>query len=465
MIREEMRNIMDVKELAGIVRENGIVGAGGAGFPTYVKIDERVHTILLNCAECEPLLRLHRQLLKDAAEEILTALACVKGTLHAERAVIGIKREYEETVSTLQRYLQHTGPAGTDGSSDFSGISIHLLDGAYPMGDEVVLIYETTGKTVRPGGLPVEQGVAVFNVETMYNIYQALYRNMPVTDKLVSIVGEVARPVTLRVPLGVTLEECVCMAGGTRAREPVYLVGGPMMGNIRDGSAVVTKTTNALILLEETHPLIQKKRQNVATGLKRAASACCQCRTCTDLCPRHALGHPIEPHRFMRAAANRDFRDHTPFLNTMFCSSCGLCEMYSCPQGLAPRSLIAEYRAGLRRAGIRPPQVQAAPVSESRAYRKAPEKRLEARLGLSAYDVPAPFTAETPMQEIKQVRLLLSQHTGAPARPVVSVGDRVKKGQMVAAPAEGLSVPVHASIEGRVVSVGSDAVVLEAEGT
>ena len=443
---------MEIKELAGIIRENGIVGAGGAGFPTYMKIDERVQTILLNCAECEPLLKLHRQLLSRHTGEILQALAVVKETVGAEEAVIGIKGEYEETVKALKACLP-----------DFPGMRLALLDSAYPMGDEVVLIYEATGKVVRPGGLPIEQGIAVFNVETMYNIYRALQEKMPVTEKLVSVVGEVVSPVTLRVPLGASLSDCVEAAGGARIQDPVYLVGGPMMGNIRPADSPVTKTTNAVIVLAQDHPLIQKKRQNPAIGLKRAASSCCQCETCTELCPRHALGHPIEPHKFMRAAANRDFRDANPFLNTFFCSSCGLCELYSCPQGLSPRSLMAEYKAGLRKAGVKPPaDVVPAPVRESRQYRKAPEERLEARLGLTRYNVDAPLQEE--LLAAKTVKLLLSQHIGAPAAAAVKEGDRVEKGQMIGAAAEGLSVPVHASVSGIVRKVEAGAVILTAGG-
>ncbi|HJA92338.1 MAG TPA: SLBB domain-containing protein [Candidatus Eisenbergiella merdipullorum] len=442
---------MEIKELAGIIKQSGIVGAGGAGFPTYMKIDERVQTILLNCAECEPLLKLHRQLLQHHTKQILQALAKVKETVGAAEAIIGIKGEYRETVNALNACLP-----------DFPGMRVHLLDSVYPMGDEVVLIYEATGKVVRPGGLPIEQGIAVFNVETMYNIGRALQEAAPVTEKLVSVVGEVASPVTLRVPLGISLSDCLEAAGGALVRDPVCLVGGPMMGNILPADSPVTKTTNAVILLPGDHPLIRKKRQNPAIGLKRAASACCQCETCTDLCPRHALGHPIEPHKFMRAAANRDFRDANPFLNTFFCSSCGLCELYSCPQGLSPRSLMAEYKAGLRKAGIKAPAgVSAAPVRESRQYRKTPEERLEARLGLTRYDADAPLTEE--LLTAKTVKLLLSQHIGAPAVPVVKEGDRVEKGQMIAAAAEGLSVPIHASVSGMVREVQPGAVILAAE--
>lgn len=427
---------MDCRELAGILKENGIVGAGGAGFPTYAKIDERAQIILLNCAECEPLLKLHRQLLAAYPREILSALSLVRMSVGAQQAVVGVKAEYRETVEALKECLP-----------EFDGISLKLLDSVYPTGDEVVLIYETTGRVVRPGGLPIEEGIAVFNVETMYNIYKAVWEKKPVTDKLVTVVGEVASPVTLRMPLGASLEECLRQAGGTTAKDPVFLVGGPMMGALKPAPSPVTRTTNAVLVLERDHSLIQKKQINPSIGLKRAASACCQCHACTDLCPRHMLGHPIEPHLFMRSAANRDFRDANPYINTLFCSSCGLCELYSCPQGLSPRSLMAEYKTGLRKAGVKVPgDVCAAPVKESRQYRKAPEERLTARLGLSDYDREAPLREEIP--SVKKVRILMSQHIGTPAKPAVKPGDRVERGQIIATAAEGLSVPVHASVSG-----------------
>lgn len=447
---------MNVKQLAEIVRENGIVGAGGAGFPTYMKIDERVETILLNCAECEPLLQLHRQLLGKEARNILEALSLVMDSVGAKEAIIGIKKEYKETVEVLHAVLP-----------EFPGIRIHLLESVYPMGDEVVLIYETTGKQIRPGGLPIEQGIAVFNVETMYNIYRAVFEKKPVTEKLISIVGAVKNPVTMYFPLGLTLKECVEAAGGATVKDPVYLVGGPMMGMIRSGMTAVTKTTNAILVLDETHPLIQKRKLNPEIGLKRAASACCQCQACTDLCPRHALGHPIEPHKFMRAAANRDFSDTNPYVNTLFCSSCGLCETWSCPQGLSPRTLMGIYKGGLRKSGVKVPQVEAAPVLPAREYRKAPEERLEARLGLSAYDVPAPLKGTYTDQKAKEtviVTIPVSQHIGVPAGPTVAAGDEVQCGQIIAKAQEGLSVPVHASVSGTVTAVNNSCITITRKG-
>ena len=116
----------------------------------------------------------------------------VMETVGASQAIIGIKKSYVQTIKALQQHIE-----------EFPGLKIHLLDEVYPMGDEVVLIYEATGRVCRPGGLPIEQGVIVFNVETIYNVYQAVTSQKPVTEKYVSVVAEVGHPVTVKVPLAV----------------------------------------------------------------------------------------------------------------------------------------------------------------------------------------------------------------------------------------------------------------------
>ena len=362
------------------MQQNGIVGAGGAGFPTYAKLNENADTIILNCAECEPLLRLHRQLLEKYAQEIVDTFHLIGQAVGAKEVIIGIKKAYTKTIDALNQVI-----------TAYPEVRLGLLDEVYPAGDEVVLIYEVTGKVVRPGGLPIECGVAVFNVETVYNVYRAMNQNTPVVDKLVSVVAEVEHPVTVRVPIGTTIEEAVRLAGANTTKNPVYFIGGPMMGNIGSGSQPVTKTTNAVLVLPEEHLIVQRKRQKTSIDLKRAAASCCQCTMCTDLCPRNRLGHPIEPHLFMRAATCKDIQEPNIFLNTFFCCSCGLCELYSCFQGLSPRTLMAEYKAGLRANGIKPPQVEAAPVGEEREYRKVPMERLMARLDLTKYNKEAPL--------------------------------------------------------------------------
>ena len=439
---------MEIASLSKILRESGIVGAGGAGFPTYAKLSDKADTIIMNCAECEPLLKLHRQLLKEHVHGILKAFALIQETVQAKEAIIGIKEEYESTIEALEEYI-----------GEFPNMRIHKLPGAYPMGDEVVLIYEATGKVVRPGGLPIECGVAVFNVETVYNVYRAVWEGKPVADKYVSVLGEVENPVTVRVPIGMRISEVVAMAGRITTPNPVYLLGGPMMGGFGKDYQPVTKTTNAIIVLPADHSLVLRKTQKFETAVGRAASSCCQCQMCTDLCPRHALGHPIEPHLFMRAAANRDFKDLEPFLNTMFCSACGLCEMFSCPQGLSPRTMITQYKNGLRKEGIKPPVVEATPVKSSREDRRAWEGRLMARLGLDKYEHPC--LLDDSLRPAGEVKIMLSQHIGAPAAACVNVGDKVKAGDIVGMAGNGLSVNIHASIDGEVKDVTKDYIIIK----
>ena len=139
---------MDMQAMKQILQGEGIVGAGGAGFPTYAKLDERAKVILMNCAECEPLLKLHRQLLEQHAGKILETFDRIARVVGAHEAVIGIKKEYKATLRAIDRYIDA-----------YPDMRVQLLEGAYPMGDEVVLVYEATGKVIRPGGLPIEEEI------------------------------------------------------------------------------------------------------------------------------------------------------------------------------------------------------------------------------------------------------------------------------------------------------------------
>ena len=438
---------MLIDELKKIAKESGVVGAGGAGFPSYAKMTDQADTVILNCVECEPLLKLHKQLLASHAEEIVQMLDEVRNTFGAKEAVIGIKSEHRHTIRILEEVLK-----------DYPQVRICSVRPTYPMGDEVILIYEATGRVIKPGGLPIDEHVVVYNTETMYNLYRAVHLGEPVTDKLVTIVGEIEHPVTVSVPLGTTVKEAASLAGKITVKNPAFVMGGPMMGKLGTENTVITKTTNAIIILPEDHKVVMRMNKNLELERRRAASSCCQCRTCTEMCPRHALGHPIEPHRIMRAAANHDTSDLSVYTNTAYCSSCGLCENYACPQGLSPRSVIAEFKNGLRAAGIRGEKLEPAKTAADRELKKVPVARLKARLGLSDYDVPAPLTDETP--DVRRVKILMSQHIGAPARPVVTEGSPVKKGQKIGEAAEGLGAAVHCSIDGIVEKVSDREIVI-----
>lgn len=440
---------MEFQELQDILQQNGIVGAGGAGFPSYMKLNKKADTIILNCAECEPLLKLHQQLLEQYTVEILSVLQMMSQVLGVKDICIGIKSEYKSTIEAVEQIV-----------SSYSNIRIQKLNSIYPTGDEVVLIYESTGKVVRPGGIPIEEGIIVFNVETIYNIYCALNKNEPVISKLITVVGEVSNPVTVRVPIGTSVEKVVALAGHTTIEDPAYLLGGAMMGTLGSGKQPITKTTNAIIVLKQDHLLVLHRKSNATINIKRVASACCQCECCTGLCSRCSLGHPIKPHLFMRAVANNDFRNIDVFLNTFFCSGCGICELYACPQGLSPRTLIAEYKAGLRVAGVTVPKDRVATaIKESRQYQQVPEHRLEARIGLAKYDKKSALNND--ITTSNQVQILLSQHIGSPAVPIVKKGELVKRKQLIAKAGNGLSVAIHSSITGMIIEVTDKFIVIK----
>lgn len=440
---------MDLVALSKIYREAGIVGAGGAGFPTYAKLNGSAETVLLNCAECEPLLRLHRQLLKFHADDIVEAFDKTREAVGAKEGIVCIKDHYKGAIEAVTALLK-----------DYPSLKIKILPKVYPAGDEVMLIYDATGKVVRPGGLPIESGVAVFNVETMYNACQAL-RGEAVVSKLLTIAGEVKEPKTIRVPLGAKLSEVVKLAGGEKIDDFVYWVGGPMMGRLASPSDPVTKTTNSVFVFPSNHYIVNKLKSEIKIESARAAASCCQCRLCTEMCPRYNIGHPIEPHKIMRAAACNDFSDPSPFLNSFFCSGCGVCEMFACPQGLSPRKMVQSVKNALRANGFKPPKdAPSKGVHPMRDMRRVPLERLVARLGLKKYQVQAPLDNRL-IEDFSEVNVLCSQHIGAPATPIVKMGDRVKRGQVIAKAADGLSVNVHASIDGMVTAVSSKGITLK----
>ncbi len=442
---------MTLDELKAVLRDGGVVGAGGAGFPSYAKLDSRADTVILNCAECEPLLKLHRQVLEEYAEDIVSTFDLLAKAVGATSVIIAVKRSYKRTIDAVTPLL-----------GAFENMTLCRLPEVYPAGDEVVLIYEATGRVVPAGALPIAVGVTVFNVETVYNMSRLL-AGEALTHKFVTVAGEVAQPTTLCVPLGTPISALLEAAGGVTADEPAYVFGGPMMGRLGSPAEPVTKTTNAVLVLPESHTIVQKKRAKPFIDMKRAMAACCQCNYCTELCPRHLLGHPIEPNKFMLVASNGITNDATPYVNAAFCTGCGLCEMYSCMQGLSPRMLLSACKSGLRAHGVKPPaNPPLAPVGEERSYRRVPMSRLMARLGLNRYNVPAPLSTQIPAP--RKVQLLLSQHIGAPSVPQVAVGDEVVAGQCIAAAApDALSVALHASVSGTVTAITDRVITITAK--
>ncbi|MDR2115859.1 MAG: SLBB domain-containing protein [Planctomycetaceae bacterium] len=429
---------------------SGVVGAGGAGFPTHVKLSGKADTVVINAAECEPLLHKDKELILHRTEILVEGLAQAMQLVGAARGVVGIKKKYAHVIEVLSPKLG-------------AGMSIVPLDDAYPAGDEFILVYESLGRVIPPGGIPLSVGVVVMNVETACNVATAATN--PVTEKFISVAGSVAHPSTLRVPLGTSLKECIDATGGVTIADPAFVVGGAMMGYIEnDLSKPVIKTTGGIIVLPQDHFIVQRKQWDWRKTVRVGRAACDQCSFCTELCPRNLLGHPIEPHRAMRSLGfNISMRSDVR--GTIFCCECNLCSYVSCPEGLDPKNVCSENKRRLlndKQRWENPPFRQER-AAQQMMNRKTPTTRLIQKIGLAGYPNKAPL--EDRLLEVQSVILPLRQHIGAACIPVVSSGEAVHIGQPIAKrpiidgkPA--LGADIHASITGVVTEVNQEYIII-----
>ena len=234
-----------------------------------------------------------------------------------------------------------------------------------------------------------------------------------------------------------------------------------MMGKHVALDSKITKTTKGLIVLPEDHPLIQDVKLPIPKMLHMAKAACCHCSMCSEVCPRHLIGHRIEPNKTIRFASYGSLCDgsDTPMI-AFLCSECRLCQ-YACIMNLQPWRVNHELKGIMAKQGIKSTlHNQPESVHPMREYKRFPIKKLIARLGLTKYNVAAPLTELT--TEIDHVSIPVGQHIGAPAVPCVSVGDTVAKGDVIAQPAEGkLGACIHASISGTVKAIADGCISIE----
>ncbi len=435
----------DISEMA---RAAGVVGSGGAGFPTHVKLAGEAEIYIVNGAECEPLLKVDQQLSKKYGAQLVRGLELAMQAVGAREGIIALKAKYEEAITTITPLLK-------------SNMRIHILKDVYPAGDEVITIWMATGRRVPPAGLPKDVGVAVNNVLTLINLARAVDDGTPVTTRTLTITGAVAKPITVTVPIGVSLREVLAMAGGVTVADSAYIDGGPMMGKLVTSlDAPVTKTTGGLIALPASHILIRRRTQSERSILEMARTTCEQCLLCTELCPRHIIGHELPPHLIVRSVNYHHFGNPSTLLSALTCSECAICEAWACPVDISPMRLNQMLKVQLRKENVRytGPLHPADPMAE---HRLVPVSRLIAKLAISEYNRKAPLD-ESPYQPARVV-LPLRQHVGAPSIPCVSVGDRVQAGQLLAEIApNALGARIHASIGGRVESATDYAITLAA---
>lgn len=428
--------------LLDMLKDAGIIGAGGAGFPTHAKLASKAEFILLNGAECEPLLRVDQQLMELYPDEIIKGFEAAGKLVDAGRAVIGIKGKHKEVISKMRERIDALQV------SDF--VQVKELPDVYPAGDEQVLVYELTGRIVPEAGIPIQVGCVVINAETALNIYQASL-GKSVTEKYITIAGDIPNRLTVKVPVGTPVIDVLKLSGIENLDDYAVIDGGPMMGPMMANfNGYVTKKNKGFVILKKEHSLIRRKSIKLDQAKRVNRASCEQCRMCTDMCPRYLLGHDMQPHKMMRTL-NYTLPNVEDKKMSYLCCQCNLCELFSCPAGLYPKSANIMIKQSLMEQGIR---YQAEPkeyaTRTGREYRMLPSKRLIARLGLRDFDKPAPMTETTLEPQI--VHIAVSQHVGAPATPVVSVGDHVQAGQMIGMIPEGsLGAAIHASISGTVV--------------
>ena len=428
------------------IKEFGIVGAGGAGFPSYVKLSSPVEIFIVNAAECEPLLHKDKEILLHKTEVFLKGLnECIR-LVGAKRCIIGIKGKYEN----LFRHLKTCCDAQ---------IEIFPLNDYYPAGDEILLTYETTGRVVEAGRLPGTQNVLIHNVETLYNIG----KEEPVTTKFITVGGDVKNPMSLEVPIGISFRE-VIDAAVPNSTDFGVIVGGPMMGCLADSlDEAVTKTTGGLLVFPKDHILIRrfKTAESAKDVTAIGKSACDQCSMCTELCPRNLLGHPIQPHKIMRSLlfSADPFEASALAAHTLFCCECNLCSLVSCPEDLYPAQACIMNKRALMKGKVAYKGEAYNKPHPLIDYRKTPVKKVMAKLDLVRFKNHAPLVDFK--HRPKQLKIMLTQHIGAPAEPVVQIGEGVTARQKIGTVGKNLGAEIHSPMDGIVAEVTERYIVIE----
>jgi cobalamin reductase len=443
---------MQTANLVQLVRDAGVVGAGGAGFPTYKKIDARVDTVIANGAECEPLLFKDKVLMENYAAEMIEGLHLVMEHVGAGKGIVAIKHKNRKSIEAVKPHL----PAN---------ISIFEMEDVYPAGDEYEVVYHSTGRRIPSGGIPLHIGVVVQNVETLFHIHRAA-QGQPVTHSLMTVHGHVKQPLTAWFPVGMSYGEALQVAGGATIDDFVLLDGGPMMGKVvTDLVTPVTRVSSGIIVLGRATHLAERKTQSEQAFKRIGKSACDQCSLCTEMCPRYLLGYPIQPHLVMRSLLTTGPMSDTLTHWAQACCECNICTLWACPEELDPRNVCVVTKRDLKQQDkwLAAEQLQklTKEVHPLKSYRSVPTERLMRRLGLHQFKNEAPLYLEKIAP--RSVAISLRPSVGVPPTPVVRAGDHVREGDLLAVPSESaLSVPAHASIDGHVTAVGQNIVIARA---
>jgi len=301
------------REFINTLRDCGVVGMGGSGFPTYVKYDTNlpINVILVNGVECEPYITSDYVLMREKAEEILDSLDAIMEINGASRGIIAIKSYNTDLIDEFEKYI------GT-----YPKIELALVDDLYPYGWEKGLIKQVLN--IDYDKIPIEKGIIVNNVSTIYAIYEALKYNKPVIEKMITITGEkIRKPQNIIVKIGTSFKDILEFVGGIKNSKDIKLIaGGPMMGvSLTTDDAVVSNNLNCILVMENhnNHFLIH----------------CMRCGKCVEVCPVK-----LSPVLIKNALHNKE---HLEYLNPEKCIECGLCS-YICPSKVDVREYVKKAK-------------------------------------------------------------------------------------------------------------------------
>ncbi len=310
------------EDFVEIIKEKGLVGLGGSGFPSYIKLntDKDIHTVVINAVECEPYLSSDYRLIKDQPEDIFRGLTYLMRAVDATRGVIAVKKTKKELVEVLEREISRF--------SDWN-IQIATLDDFYPQGWENMTFENAVGIKVPVGTLPMEYGILGFNVSTTASVYEAVKHNLPIIKRHLTVNGDAVNfPQDIRARVGTSVRELIELSDGYTDEEKVeVIVGGPMMGeSIESDDIVVTQTTTSILVLK---------------SVDYVEEPCVRCASCVYACPVD-----IQPVQIMNAVKRED-KESARALEADKCIECGLCA-YVCTSKIHVTDYVREAMKMLR---------------------------------------------------------------------------------------------------------------------
>ncbi len=320
-------NVECLSDLSEAAKQCGLVGLGGAGFPTHVKLspskDAEIDTLIINAAECEPYITTDYRECVEGLNDVIEGVYLIKQKLGIKQVVIGVESNKPRAIELLMK-------VAADHRDNDDTVKVMKLPSKYPQGAEKVIIYSATGRRLPAGKLPSDVGCIVMNVTSVATLYRFITTGMPLVAKRITVDGTaVKEPKNIIAPIGTPIKEVLSFVGNIDESFDRLLMGGPMMGNgVVSDEAVIEKRNNAITVLKDSKPQPQ--------------TACIRCGRCADTCPMKLYPAMVE------TALRLDDKDKLNSLDINYCMECGCCS-YVCPAKRPLTQVMRTAKAEIRR--------------------------------------------------------------------------------------------------------------------